>query len=239
MDEDWSSAYDDCYWFGELWRLTHTLGSDWPRGLQLDHGKMYQDGQLCLPTSVPARVMRAIHAAAGHPGREKLHSLMQPRYAVSPRSTASTLCRDIPLQCTICQAAKEPNFPIKTIVQSTPIPARLGGSMALDIFNLPGVVKMGERYDCMVVAVDRLSGWTIAVPSRRRGIQAQSVAEEMWERWWQPFGVPATVSSDQGPQFVGAWWRTLCASMGVRKAYSQAYHQSANGRGEVAGKMLM
>ena len=91
----------------------------------------------------------------------------------------------------------------------------------------------------MVVAVDRLSGWTIAVPSRRRRLQAQTVAEEMCERWWQPFGVPATVSSDQGPQFVGAWWRTLCASMGVRQVYSQAYHHSANGRAELAGKMLM
>ena len=157
MDEDWSSAYDDCYWFGELWRLIHTPGSDWPRGLQLDHGKMYQDGQLCLPTSLTARVMRAFHAAAGHPGREKLQSLLQPRYAVSPRSRAPTLCQDISLQCIICQAAKEPNFPMKTIVQSTPIPARLGESMALDIFNLPGVVNKGERYDCMVVAVDRLS----------------------------------------------------------------------------------
>ena len=107
---------------------------------------------------------------------------MQPRYAVSPRSRATTLCRDIPLQCTIFQAAKEPNFPMKTIVQSTPIPARLGESMALDIFNLPAFVNKGERYDCMLVAVDRLSGWTIAVPSRRRGLQAQTVAEEMWER---------------------------------------------------------
>ena len=109
----------------------------------------------------------------------------------------------------------------------------------MDIFNLPAVVWKGERYDCMVVAVDRLSGWTVAVPSRRKGLLAKTVAEEMWERWWQPLGIPSTVSSDQGPQFVGAWWRTLCAAMGVRNVYSQAHHHSANGRAEVAGKTIM
>ena len=127
---------------------------------------------------------------------------------------------------------------VQTKVQPTMVPARLGESIALDVFNFPAVVHRGERFDCMVVAVDRLSGWTVAVPASRKGLQAQRVAEEMWEKWWQPFGIPATVTSDQGPQFVGAWWRTLCAAMGVRQVYSQAYHHGANGRAEMAGKTL-
>ena len=110
--------------------------------------------------------------------------------------------------------------------------------MALDMFNLPAVVRGGQRFDCMIVAVDRLSGWTVAVPGRRKGLQASTVAHEMWERWWQPFGVPATVSSDQGPQFIGSWWRTLCANMGVREVHSQAHHHAANGRAEMAGRTL-
>jgi len=80
---------------------------------------------------------------------------------------------------------------MQTKVQPTPVPSRLGESIALDIFNLPAVVNKGERYGCMIVAVARLSGWTLAIPARRKGLQAQTVAEEMWERWWQPFGVPA------------------------------------------------
>ena len=127
---------------------------------------------------------------------------------------------------------------MQTKVQHTVMPARLGESIALDIFNLPAVVRHGERFDCMVVAVDRLSGWTVAIPACRKGLQAKKVAEDMWERWWLPFGIPATVTSDQGPQFVGAWWRTLCAAMGVRQVYSQAYHHNANGRAEVGGKTL-
>ena len=238
MEEDWASAYQQCYWFGELWRDTQDPAKEWPWGVQVDHGKLYQEGKLCVPTDLVPRVIRAHHAAIGHPGVWKLWPQICHRYALPPRAKASKLCRTITQQCGTCQASKEPNFMVNTRVQSTAVPARLGESIALDIFNLPSVVRHGERHDCMVVAVDRLSGWTVAIPACRKGLQAKKVAQEMWERWWLPFGIPATVTSDQGPQFVGAWWRTLCAAMGVRQVYSQAYHHSANGRAEMAGKTL-
>ena len=46
------------------------------------------------------------------------------------------------------------------------------------------------------------------------------------------------MTSDQGPQFISQWWKTTCARLGIRQAYSQAYHHQANGRAEVAGKIL-
>ena len=53
------------------------------------------------------------------------------------------------------------------------------------------------------------------------------------------FGVPSRVMSDRGPHFAAAWWQTLCACMGVRVAYGQAYHHQANGRAEVAGQQVI
>ena len=238
MDEDWSAAYQSCYWFQEMWRQVHDPSCQWPWAVQLDHGKLYREGRLCVPSALVARVIRAHHAAAGHISGRRLWPQLCIRYNFPPRSKASTVGRSISTQCAICQAVNPPNFPVRTKIQCTPVPARLGESIALDIFNLPAVVRHGQRFDCMVVAVDRLSGWVVAIPARRQGLQAQTVAEEMWEKWWQPMGVPATVSSDQGPQFIGAWWRALCAAMGVREVYSQAHHHSANGRAEMAGKTL-
>ena len=55
----------------------------------------------------------------------------------------------------------------------------------------------------------------------------------------ETFGIPAIITSDQGSQFVGQWWRTMCARLGIRQAYSQAYRHQANGRTEVAGKSLI
>ena len=238
MEQDWGQAYEQCYWFGEWWRKTHANEGEWPERVQVEKGKMYHEGRLCVPFELAARVIREHHAAIGHPGGEKLWKHIQHRYSFPPRSLAYRLAQQIPPQCVVCQASKEPNFQMKTKIHPTPIPARLGDSIAMDIFNLPAVIHHGDRYDCMIVAVDRLSGWVVAVPTCRKGLQAKVVAEEMWQRWWQPFGVPSTVTSDPGPQFIGAWWKILCAAMGVRQVYSQAYHHGANGRAEVAGKTL-
>ena len=59
------------------------------------------------------------------------------------------------------------------------------------------------------------------------------------ENGWDSFGVPSVITNDQGSQFVGQWWRTMCARLGIRQAYSQAYRAQANGRAEVAGKTLI
>ena len=76
----------------------------------------------------------------------------------------------------------------------------------------------------------------VGTPHEQKGLTTEVAARAMVERWWQPFGIPSVVTSDQGPQFAGAFWRTLCAQLGVQSAYAQAYHPQANGRAEVAGK---
>ena len=50
--------------------------------------------------------------------------------------------------------------------------------------------------------------------------------------------MPSLILSDHGSQFVGSWWKTLCALLGIRHAVSQAYHHRANGRAERAGQQL-
>ena len=44
------------------------------------------------------------------------------------------------------------------------------------------------------------------------------------------------VTTDNGPQFVGTWWQTICSLFGGRRAYAQAYHHQANGKAERTGK---
>ena len=47
------------------------------------------------------------------------------------------------------------------------------------------------------------------------------------------------ITCDKGAQFISQFWETLCARMGIRQAFSQAYWPRANGRAEVAGRVLM
>ena len=61
----------------------------------------------------------------------------------------------------------------------------------------------------------------------------------MLDGGWEIFGIPSVITSDQGSQFSGQWWKTMCARLGIRQAYSQAYRPQANGRAEVAGKTII
>ncbi len=71
------------------------------------------------------------------------------------------------------------------------------------------------------------------------GLTAERAAQLVINDGWDVFGIPAVITSDQGPQFVGQWWRTICARLGIRQAWIQAYRPQANGRAEVAVKTLM
>jgi len=112
-------------------------------------------------------------------------------------------------------------------------------SGAVDIFSLPTTEWNGQTFDSLLVCVDRHSGWILARPCQKLGLTAEKAAHLLLDGGWETFGVPSVNTSDQGPQFVGQWWKTMCAHLGIRVAYSQAYRAQANGRAEEAGKSII
>ena len=42
-----------------------------------------------------------------------------------------------------------------------------------------------------------------------------------------------------GPQFIGQWWTTMCARLGIHHTYSPPHRPRANGRAERAGQQLL
>ena len=111
-------------------------------------------------------------------------------------------------------------------------------SVSVDLFSMPQVKFEGKTYNTIALCVDRESGWIVATPHRNEGLTSDKVAKAMYAHW-QMFGVPSRVTSDRGPHFTGTWWRTMCAHLGIRSAYAQAYHHQANGRAKVAGQQVM
>ena len=120
-----------------------------------------------------------------------------------------------------------------------PVPPRLFDSVCIDVFSMPPARWRGEDYDCMLLCVDRLSGWMLARPATKLGLTAERAAHLLLDHGWNEIGIPSLITSDQGAQFVGQWWRTMCARLGIRHAYSQAHRPQGNGRAEVAGRQLI
>ena len=79
----------------------------------------------------------------------------------------------------------------------------------------------------------------VAIPSKELGLTGVKGTKAMIKRQWNPFGVPSLITTDQGPHFISSWFKQICASLGIRQAYSHAYHHQSNGRAEVAGQQLM
>ena len=93
-------------------------------------------------------------------------------------------------------------------------------SVCVDLFAMPTVEWKGQMFDNLAICVNWLSVWMVATTHLLKGLTAAKVAEEIFRTWWQPLGIPTRITSDQGPQWAGAWWRTLCSLMGLRCAYA-------------------
>ena len=111
-------------------------------------------------------------------------------------------------------------------------------NVAMDVFSMPEVHIGKETFDCVVLCVDRHSGYVVAGPARKKGLLAKELAVMMIRHWLTVFDIPRTICSDRGPQFTGGWFKAMCFLMGIRHAKSVAYLSWSNGRAEVAGRQL-
>ena len=200
---------------------------------------MYIADRLCVPESLVDRLIRSLHVQVGHVGSHRMHKEMRLRFIFPSAGDAERTADRVRQACDVCQATEPPHWASKGPIRVNPVPERLWFSVAMDMFSMPPVEWQGESFDCFLLCVDRLSGWILARPSSKLGLTGEKAAHLMLDAGWGELGVPAQITSDQGAQFISQWFKTMCARLGVRMAFSQAYRPQANGRAEVAGKPLI
>ena len=243
MDVDWMPWYEECPVGSVLLQATRSPEKEWPAGIRMEgddppRRKLYLHDRLLVPKGLTMQVLLAHHAAVGHMGVERMIFEVNRRYHLCEVKNLRQLLGEVLSQCQTCQACAPPNWSMHGPIEMSLVPARCMVSVALDVFSLPRVEYGRKGYDSLLVCVDRQSGWIVAVPCEKTGLTGKRAALMMLEKW-EMFGIPDTVVSDRGPQFVSAWWRTMCAGLGIRKAHGISYRSQTNGRAEVAGKTLI
>ena len=247
LTEDWSDDYAASEHWGKYWNAVSAPSEDeWPEGLTEDGDKLFLKDKLLVPENrMEEHIDHWHNAQLMHPGRDKMQQDVEWRFKFPPQYYAllDKYCSD----CAVCRATKSPNHstagnPVYTAIPEAPL-----RSVAMDVSAMPEVTVEGETYDCVILAVDRHSGYIVAVPGKKSkkkekkdkhgvGLQAKTVANAMIRHWLTIFDVPAVICSDRGSQFVGTWFKTMCKHMGIRHAKTVVYHSRSNGLAEVAGR---
>jgi hypothetical protein len=98
----------------------------------------------------------------------------------------------------------------------------------------PGSYK-GHRF--ILVATDYFTKWTEAVPLRN--MTQWDVISFVQEHIIYRFGVPQTITTDQGPSFMSHQFRKFMKSMKIKLLNSSPYYVQANGQAKASNKVLI
>jgi hypothetical protein len=90
--------------------------------------------------------------------------------------------------------------------------------------------RSSKGHQFILVATDYFTKWTEAVPLRN--MTHREVISFMQEHIIYQFGVPQTLTTDQGPSFMSHQFREFVESMKIKLLNSSPYYAQANGQAE-------
>ena len=74
--------------------------------------------------------------------------------------------------------------------------------------------RTAEGHTSLLTVVDRTTRWAEAIPLQ--STTAQVVADSFVANWVACFGMPGTITTDQGTQFTGSKWQCMCKALGSK-----------------------
>ena len=85
------------------------------------------------------------------------------------------------------------------------------------------------RKDAILVVYDRLLKMTYFVATTE-GTSAEGLARLLWDNIWKLHGLPESIVSDRGPQFVVELTKELNRMLGIKTKLSMAFYLQTNGQ---------
>jgi hypothetical protein len=98
----------------------------------------------------------------------------------------------------------------------------------------PATTK-GHRF--ILMAMDYFTRWVKAVPLRR--MMHNEVINFVLGHIVYRFGIPQTLTTDQGPSFMATQFKEFGSSLGIKLLNSSPYYAQANGQVEASNKILI
>ncbi len=177
-------------------------------------------GEFCppLPPQFRAAAFLPLHNIA-HPGIRATSRLVSSRFCWPHLSKqVSTMAR----ACLHCQRSKVHKH-VHLQPEQIEIPCRRFAHVHVD---LVGPLPRSAGFSYLLTVLDRTTRWPEAIPLT--AVTAANCAAGFFHGWVQRSGLPATITSDRGPQFASSLWSALCSLLNITHVQTTAYHPQAN-----------
>jgi hypothetical protein len=124
-------------------------------------------------------------------------------------------------ECNMYQRVKADHMRLVGLLQPLSIPTWKWEDISMDF--IVGLPLTGHKFNSIWVIIDRLTKSAHFIPVHTL-YMAEKYTELYISRILCLHGVPKTILSDRGPQFIARFWEQLHASLGMCLICSSVYH---------------
>ena len=189
------------------------------------------------PPTLAALLIRHVHErpSTGHPGHNRMVRLLSARFHL--KNLAQGVAKYLKNCPVCCELARHTGPP--PLLCPLPVPDSPWRDISVD-FVRP--LPTSDGFNMIMVVVDRLTKMRHYIHCTAKeadsGTLAPAMARLFLDHVFRLHGLPDTIVSDHGWQFISAFWEHLTSSLGIKRKLSTAYHPQTDGQTERANEDL-
>lgn len=186
-------------------------------------GRMIEKYVICVPQKLISSVLHQAHKdpLAGHVGIEKTYQKIREQFYW--KKMKNHIYKYI-MGCLECQVRRTKAPIHHGLLQHLPLPEQPFDIVDIDF--LDGLPKTMQGNSHVLVVIDRLTGYPIAIPTPDN--KAETAAEAIYKNVICEYGVPRCIHSDKGTHFTGNVFKRLCKRMNIQQTYTTTAHPQGN-----------
>ena len=206
---------------------------------RLQGGRLFYKDRMWIPKDdeLILAIIKEHHdtPSAGHPGRAATYELIQRSYYWPNMPTD---IRKYVKACQTCRRSKAFRNAYEGSLRQLSVPEGPWQDIAVDlVVDLPPSKDInGIEYHNIMVVTDRLTKMRHYTPCNE--MDAISIAKYFQRDVYSLHGLPNTVTSDRGSQFVAVFTKRLCERLGIQQRKSSAFHPQTDGQSENSNQVM-